>query len=242
MQRAQARLAGCRERCDDRGVDVTVWRIGLDPGDRAEQLRGHLAAEELDRLARLRNSPVGPRWLVSRAAMREILGSELGVSPQEVRLELGAHGRPNLDPGAHPAQLDFNLSHSGGLALLATARGPRVGIDVERLRRRDPLRVADRYFSAAEVEAVRAHPPQDRPQAFLRYWTGKEALAKGLGLGLTVPWGELELAQQPGGTMVPVRRATEWRLLEMTDLPQGYLGTLAVNDAAARVVIRDWGE
>ena len=219
---------------------VTVWRIGLDPGGRAEELRSHLAPDELERLERLRRSEVGPRWLVSRAAMREILAAELGVSPASVRLRLGPHGRPQLGLEHHPTDLDFNLSHSGQLALLATARGVRVGVDVERLRRRDPLRVADRYFSAAELEALRAHPHGDRPRAFLRYWTAKEALAKGLGLGLTVPWGELELAQQPAGVMVPVRQAKDWRLVELDDLPDGYCGALAVDDADARIEVRDW--
>jgi 4'-phosphopantetheinyl transferase len=221
---------------------VTVWRVGLDPGDRAaEPLRGHLSLDEIERLERLRGSEVGRRWLISRAALREILAAELGGSPSSVRLQLGAHGRPALDPGIHPTDLDFNLSHSGDVALVAVARGLRVGIDVERLRRgRDPLRIADRYFSEAEVEAVRTFPQADRPAAFLRYWTAKEALAKGLGLGLRAPIGQLELAPRPGGTMVPVRLARDWRLVELTDLPSGYCGALAVDDEAARVVIRDW--
>ncbi len=229
-----------RHRPDDH--TVTVWRIKLDPDDRtAEALRGHLAPDELERLARLNRSEVGRRWLASRGALREILAAELGTSPPAVRLELGPHGRPGFDPDAHQTNLDFNLSHSGDVALMATGRGLRVGVDVERLRRgRDPLRVANRYFSAAEVEAVRAFPQAERPAAFLRYWTAKEALAKGLGLGLQVPIGELELAAQPGGTMVPVRLASDWRLVELTDLPSGYCGALAVDDGAARIVIRDW--
>ena len=221
---------------------VAVWRVGLDPGHRvADALRGHLAPDELERLARLRRSEVGRRWLVSRGALREILAAELGTSPPSVRLELGPHGRPGLDPETHQTDLDFNLSHSGDLALVATGRGLRVGVDVERLRRgRDPLRIANRYFSAAEVEAVRAFPQADRPAAFLRYWTAKEALAKGLGLGLQAPIGQLELAPQPGETMVPVHLARDWRLVELTDLPSGYCGALAVDDDAARIMIRDW--
>jgi len=224
---------------DDRVV--TVWRIGLDIDDRgAGSLRRHLSADELERLERLRRPEIGRRWLISRGAMREILGAELQISPASVRLQLGAHGRPRLDPGAHETDLDFNLSHSGDLALVATARGVRVGIDVERLRPgRDPLRIADRYFSAAEVAAVRAFPAADRPMAFLRYWTAKEALAKALGLGLRTPSGELELAQQPGGAMLPVRLAPDWRLVELTGLPDGYCGTLAADDAA-RIVDRGW--
>jgi 4'-phosphopantetheinyl transferase len=221
---------------------VAVWRVALDPGEEvADDLRRHLSPEETERLQRLNRTAVGRRWLVSRGSLREILATELGTAPSSVRIRLGPHGRPALDPDQNRADLDFNLSHSGDLALVAVARGMRVGIDVERLRPgRDPLRIADRYFSAAEVEAVRAFPEADRPSAFLRYWTAKEALAKGLGLGLRAPIGGLELAMQPGGAMVPVRHAKNWRLFELSDLPGGYLGALAADDEEARFVIRDW--
>ena len=221
---------------------VTVWRVGLDPGYRiCEALRRHLTAEELRRVEHLSRSELGRRWLVGRGALREILAAELDQPPASVRLHLGPHGRPGLDPDAHRSDLDFNLSHSGELALVAVGRGLRVGVDVERPRPgRDPLRVANRYFSAAEVEAVQAVPETDRPLAFLRYWTAKEALAKGLGLGLQTPIGGLELAVQPGGTMVPVREAKDWRLIELTELPRGYCGALAVDDEEAQIVIRDW--
>lgn len=219
---------------------VRVWRVdlGLDAAA-ASELRRHLSPEEIERVERLGPSDVGRRWLAGRAALREILAAELGVAPASVPLRVGDHGRPRLDDGA--ADLDFNLSHSADLALVAVAHGMRVGIDVERQREgRDPLRIADRYFSPAEVAAVRAFPARERPHAFLRYWTAKEALAKGLGLGLKVPSGELELVRLPGGAMAPVRRAQEWRLVVIDDLPAGYCATLAVDDEEATVAMLDW--
>ncbi len=203
-------------------------------------MRAVLSAQESERLRRLDRTEVGGRWLVSRAVLREVLAAELGGAPADVRLTLGEHGRPQLDHEAHPSDLDFNLSHSGELALIAVAHGLRIGIDVERLRNgRDPLRVAGRYFSPAEVAAVRAFPKPDRPDAFLRYWTAKEALAKGLGLGLQAPWGELELVRQPSGEMAPARLDGDWRLIELS-VPDGYRGTLAVAAAEVRVTTRDW--
>ncbi len=202
-------------------------------------MRGVLSPDERERLRRLDRTDVGRRWLVSRAALREILAAKLGVGAADVKLKLGDHGRPGLDPAHHDRALDFNLSHSGELALIAIARQVRLGIDIERHRDRDPLRVANRYFSPAEVNAVRAFPPADRPDAFLRYWTAKEALAKGLGLGMQASPGELELVCQPGGAMVPVRLATDWQLLEV-EVPSGYRGALAVAAAEVRVTSRDW--
>ena len=216
--------------------EVSVWRVRLDPGDREAQMRGVLSPDESERLQRLDRTGVGRRWLVSRAALREILATELDIEPAAVRLRLGEHGRPGLDPAAHASDLDFNLSHSGELALIALARDLRIGIDVEKPRGRDPLRVADRYFSPAEVDAIRS--AGDRPDEFLRYWTAKEALAKGLGLGLQGPWGELEVSDSDGA-LTPVDR-DDWRLIEVAGLPDGYRATLAVHAADARIRAHDW--
>jgi 4'-phosphopantetheinyl transferase len=240
--------------CDHAASDVTrdqsrfgdsavlLWRVGLAVDERtAMALRGHLASDESERLERLRDPDVGRRWLVSRGALREILGAELGVSPASVRLRLGDHGRPRLDSDGVPGDLDFNLSHSGELALIAVAHGGlRVGVDVERLRPgRNPLRVADRYFSPDEVAALGAAGAAERPHEFLRYWTAKEALAKGLGLGLRAPPGELELTRDADRSLTPMR-ADGWNLTEIAGLPEGYHGALAVDRAGARITIRDW--
>jgi 4'-phosphopantetheinyl transferase len=218
---------------------VDVWRVRLDPGEREEEMRGVLSPDERERLRRLDRTDVGRRWLVSRAALREILAAELGVGASDVKLKLGEHGRPALDPGAHSSDLDFNLSHSGELALIGLVSGLRIGIDVEKPRGRDPLRVANRYFSPAEVSAIKAFPAADRPDAFLHYWTAKEALAKGLGLGMQARPGELEMVRRPGGEMAPLRLAEQWRLIELS-VPAGYRATLAVQGGEARVVTRDW--
>ena len=217
--------------------EVSVWRVRLVPGDREAEMRRVLSRDESERLRLLDRTDVGRRWLISRAALREILAAELEIDPAEVELKLGEHGRPGLEPTAHPVALDFNLSHSGELALIAVADGLRLGIDVEKPRGRDPLRVANRYFSPAEVEAIRA--AGDSADEFLRYWTAKEALAKGLGLGLQAPWGELEVVAAADGALSPLDK-DDWRLIELTGLPDGYRGTLAVRGAEATVVDRTW--
>jgi phosphopantetheinyl transferase len=86
---------------------------------------------------------------------------------------------------------------------------------------------------------VKAVAPEAQPREFLRYWTAKEALAKGLGLGLKAPRGELELAQGADGSLAPAS-AEGWSLTEIAALPEGYFGSLAVNGAPARMAVRDW--
>lgn len=95
--------------------------------------------------------------VASDRALRVILGRYLGLPADELRFETGSHGKPRL--AAPEGELEFNLSHSGSLALVAVARR-EVGVDVERIRAKRPL-------------------------GFYRRWADREARVKCLGTGLT---------------------------------------------------------
>jgi 4'-phosphopantetheinyl transferase len=114
-----------------------------------------------------------------------------------VVLTVGAGGKPALagrgpeEPasGATTAALSFNLSHSGGLALVAVAPGGiEIGVDVERLRpRRDLVRLAARRLPEDAATAVAAASDSDRERVFYAAWTRHEARAKCTGTGLSGP-------------------------------------------------------
>jgi 4'-phosphopantetheinyl transferase len=123
----------------------------------------------------------------ARRALREILGGYLGEEPEAVALAVGEAGKPRLAAAA--AALSFNLSHSGGLALVAVAAGGvEIGIDVELIRpRRDLVRLAARWLPAADATAVAAAPEEEREDVFYAAWTRFEARAKCTGTGLSGP-------------------------------------------------------
>ncbi|HKA06227.1 MAG TPA: 4'-phosphopantetheinyl transferase superfamily protein, partial [Gemmataceae bacterium] len=110
-----------------------------------------------------------------------LLGHYLRLPPQEVPVLYADGGKPHL-PAGFPLQ--FNLSHTDGLAVYAVGQA-RVGVDVERCR---PIPDADglvaRFFSRRECEQFHALPADDRPAAFLRAWTRKEAVLKAIGRGV----------------------------------------------------------
>jgi 4'-phosphopantetheinyl transferase len=122
----------------------------------------------------------------SRRALRGVLGRYLDEDPAAIELRLGEHGKPALaDPSA---TLRFNLSHSGGLALIAVARGHEVGVDVEWIRpRRNLLALADRALDPAAAASIRAASPAERLAAFHTAWARREAVAKCHGGGLRMP-------------------------------------------------------
>lgn len=164
--------------------EMHIWRAKLD-------LEGRLPADglpigERERAERLSSPRTRGRWVASRWALRGVLARYLEEDPAGIELRVGAHGKPAL---AEPcAGLRFNLSHSGGLALVAVAWGREVGVDLERVdRRRDVLKLADRVLSPAAAASVRAASPATRAVAFHRAWARREALVKCLGTGLRAP-------------------------------------------------------
>ena len=135
------------------------------------------------------------RFILAHAALRLFLAGCLGAEPTTVRYESGVSGKPRLAAGLAP--LEFNLSHSEELALVAVARQRAVGVDVERLRDvPEALGIADVYFSRPEREELHSLRPSERREAFLRCWTRKEAVTKasGEGLGTPIDSSEVDLA------------------------------------------------
>lgn len=118
---------------------------------------------------------------VANAVLRQILAFHLGKDPERIELASGEHGKPRLAGG----ELEFNLSHSGELALVAVSAEHPVGIDVERVKPdRDPVALAERALAADDVAAVREAPPGERGLVFHRRWARHEARLKCLGVGI----------------------------------------------------------
>jgi 4'-phosphopantetheinyl transferase len=130
--------------------------------------------------------PAADGRAAARRALGEILGGYLGIEPESVALGVGEWGKPALASGT---PLSFNLSHSGGLALVAVAPGGvEIGVDVERLRpRRDLVRLAARWLPTDDARAVAAALDADRERVFYAAWTRHEARTKCTGAGLAGP-------------------------------------------------------
>jgi 4'-phosphopantetheinyl transferase len=166
------------------------------------------------------------RSLVSHVALRLVLGELTGTAPESLRFERrcghcggAGHGKPRL---AGRPDLDFSISHSGGLALIAVARGRRVGVDVERVRRRtDVLAIARGSLSARERHAIECPGTDEaRREAFFRCWTRKEAYLKAVGVGLA------------GGLDTDPEEARGWQIRSLS-APPGYMAAVAAEGQLA---------
>jgi 4'-phosphopantetheinyl transferase len=128
-------------------------------------------------------------FLVTRALVRTVLSEYADCAPEDWTFALNPWGRPHISgPVAGPF---FNLSNTHGLVACAVSRSQRIGVDVENTTRNtEPLAIADRFFSEAEVAALKALPDDQHRTRFFSLWTLKEAYIKARGMGLAIPLGQ----------------------------------------------------
>jgi 4'-phosphopantetheinyl transferase len=203
---------------------ATLTLLDLDlPPMELDEFHCWLDADESRRASAFRRPIDRDRFVARRGQMRAHLGHELGIAPQMVRVGTDEHGKPFLrdDP-----DLAFNLSHSNGLALLATTRGGAIGCDIEW---RNPElacpRVAERLFAPEEYETLAALPPEQWIAGFYNCWTRKESYVKALGLGLSYPLDIFTVSVTPGEPACFTSDEPGWTLASFEPAP-GYQAAL----------------
>jgi 4'-phosphopantetheinyl transferase len=138
----------------------------------------------------------------------------------------GVFGKPMLEG----SEMQFNVSHSHGMAMIAMARGREVGCDIERMDRSfADEKIPERFFSPYEVAALRALPKADQCEAFFRCWTRKEAFIKACGMGVSRALDSFDVTV--GAEAALLRGADGWSL-HAVEAPAGYAAALVVADQA----------
>ena len=179
--------------------ELHVWRLDLDRLEGKNESRmGLLSADELQRAQRFIFQQHRERFVAARAALRRILAGYLQTDAATLRFGYASHGKPYISLPDNPNNLRFNLSHSGGVALLALAVGIEVGVDIERIQTDFPyLEIAQQFFTAVEYAALCATDQALQCETFFRYWTHKEAFIKATGVGLSLPLQQFAVSLQP---------------------------------------------
>lgn len=143
-----------------------------------------LSDAERTRLGRFTLPNLQHNYLVTRAMVRSCLSFYADVKPQQWKFDCDEHGKPFISNA--DTSLMFNLSHSGGRAVLAVTHEHQVGVDVEQLsHKRDWLGIAKHYFNSSEYELIMSTPETTKCALFFRLWTLKEAYLKARGTGIS---------------------------------------------------------
>lgn len=223
---------------------VLAAALDVSP-DRHQQLVETLSPAERERAARFRFPQHASRWSTSRGVLREILGRYLGMAANSVQFSSDVHGKPILAASIAQQSMQFNLSHSGGVALYALS-SMAIGVDVEEARDFADMRsVAHSHFSIAENAALSQLPTASYGSGFYACWTRKEAYLKARGVGLLIPLDGFDVAVTPGRPVAILRvkgdagASRRWSLFHLDPAP-GYVGAVAIEAAEQRVSCWAW--
>lgn len=198
------------------GNSVAICRIEVPPYSIVP--RDAVGQSEILRASRIRDRMEVNRFLASHAVLRSMLANVLGESRRSLEFFADAHGKPRLagDP------IRFNMSRCGPSILVGISEAREVGVDIEQRRELPcPEELARIHLTPREYEAWRTQKALLREDTFLDYWTRKEACAKAIGLGLSMPLGcmEVGLGTQHAADSVTCRSdLRDWRL-DVVSLP-----------------------
>lgn len=202
--------------------EVHLWRAALQ--GEPEEYSGILSPEEWVRAGRFHFERDRRRYVAAHGLLRIILSKYTGIAADELRFGAGPHGKPLLEPNF--TGLQFNLSHSDDLMLLAVSRAREVGVDLELMREGVPYEsLAAHYFPPGEAWQIRTSPPAERAGLFYEAWTSTEARLKAAGTGFA----------EPGSVIQPDR----WSLRTLTPAT-GYAAALAVEGGAFELACWAW--
>jgi 4'-phosphopantetheinyl transferase len=223
---------------------VHVWRIPVEANAGVAIDFSHLLTPmEQARASRFTRDEDRLRFQLGRAATRCILARYLGMPTGKVGIDLDAVGKPKLSSSTVPLDriIQFNLSHSGSWIVAAFAHSFPVGIDVETVKADRATEDLIAYvMSDNERRVLQTLPKHKQPAAFFKCWTSKEALVKGLGVGLSIPLKAIEVCLDPDQPAQLIAAPSEfcpsdWRLHTL-GFSQDYAATLAVAAQPAEIV------
>lgn len=178
-------------------------------------------------------------YAAAHCLLYRALGQTLGLSRASLLIARDAMGKPFLATPGHSA-LEFSISHTEGMVAVALRADGKVGVDVEARDRRgvpeDDL--AAFGLSAAEIAYLASIDEAQRSDAFIAWWTAREAVAKADGRGLSLPFGQIAVDLARNVAAISAQEHClhrHWRLWRERPSPRHHL-TLAWPDDGGEVL------
>ncbi len=208
-----------------------------------------LSDEERARAARFRFDDPRRQFVICRATLRQILGTIYGVEAEALSFQYGSRGKPELmfqDLNSSVPQIEFNVSHSGVIGLVAISVASPIGIDVEEYNPAVKfLELAERFFAPLEATALKSLQPEKQIDGFYRCWTCKEAYIKAKGDGLSLSLASFRVSIDPDQPAClrhvdgQPDEPTQWTT-ESLNVGENHAAAVMVRQPDCRIALWDW--
>jgi 4'-phosphopantetheinyl transferase len=223
--------------------DLHLWPVHIDTHrGRCDYFFDFLDEEEKNRALRFRFDKDRVNFIVAHGMLRAILSSYLACEPASLVFEWGEHKKPFVKNKIH---LQFNLSHSHEMAIVAVTLNDAIGVDVERVREKEDLDdIVQRFFSRDEIDEYFSLPANQRLRAFYNGWSRKEAFIKATGKGLFQELKSFSVSMAPGKLtkVISIEKdhAALWQLHSI-EISADYAAAVCWRGAIKKIVIKtEW--
>lgn len=223
--------------------EAHVWYFNVDDFSRDLDLyTSYLSEEEIQRSKRFKFHNDRVINIMARSSLRIVSGRYMPRDSNSIDFCYGTYGKPQFN---FPTDLNFNISHSGKLIVLAFVNNSEIGVDIEKVKYDfDVLNLADNFFSSTEIKMLRDVSQENIHKAFYRCWTRKESFIKAKGSGLSFPLASFSVSLDQNDAQL---LRTEWNPLEKEswrlfsfEPTIGYVGALSVHSDVQNVIYREW--
>ncbi|WP_178989435.1 4'-phosphopantetheinyl transferase family protein [Winogradskyella schleiferi] len=165
---------------------VHLWTINVEVKDDTYHKYYTLLSEyEKERADRFKFYKDKRCYVVARGVLRLLSSTYLKTEAIDIEFDYEQYGKPKFK---QITNLNFNVSHSGDIAIIGFVYDHSIGVDIEKIKDDfNTFEIATNFFSKKEIEALQKTPKLQQHLAFYRCWTRKEAFIKAKGNGLSFP-------------------------------------------------------
>lgn len=138
-------------------------------------------------------------FIVGRGMLRTILAHYLEIDPTNIQINYGKYGKPFLGSNRIMSDIQFNLSHSENMVVIAVSLGRNVGVDIEKIRNLSDLdKLIATICSQREKDHFKQLTDVEKILSLFRCWTRKEAYLKAISTGMNKPMDQLTVSLESG--------------------------------------------
>ncbi len=116
--------------------------------------------------------------------LKQMAADMVGCHSAQLSVMRNEFGKPRFQHPVRARTLDFSISHTTGISIVAISAAGKIGVDVEGTDTKEARDFSiDEFLTHSERSYFDARS-QTAPEHHLKIWTRKEAVLKALGFGL----------------------------------------------------------
>ncbi|MES2615190.1 MAG: 4'-phosphopantetheinyl transferase superfamily protein [Bdellovibrionota bacterium] len=166
---------------------VHLWKVFLTEDELCiRQLEQSLSQHELDRANAFHNKKDRSCFITARSILKKILSKYTNIPIHKIILSYSEFGKPYLASEENVLPIQFSVTHSNNVIVLAFTLESPIGVDIEQL---SPIpdfdSIAKIVFSEIEYDTWSNISFENKLQFFYQLWTYKESVIKALGYGFS---------------------------------------------------------